>query len=169
MRLLIVRHAIAVDRERFAETGEPDDARPLTAKGRRRMRRGARGLRRIVPHLDALAASPLPRAWETAEIIARAYRRRTHPPASLDALAPDTPLEAARDWLRAQPRGATVAIVGHEPHLSTFAAWLLTGRKAPLFELAKGGACLLAFEDEIAESRARLCWLLRAGQLRRLR
>lgn len=167
MRLLVIRHAIAVDREELA-VGEPDDARPLTPKGRRRMRRGARGLRGAVPRIDALATSPLVRARETAEIIARAYRDRARP-AVLDALVPDAPLELTRDWLRSRPADSTVALVGHEPHLSALVGWLLTGREHALFEFTKGGACLLAFDAEIGEGRARLCWLLRAGQLRRMR
>jgi phosphohistidine phosphatase len=55
MHLLVIRHGLAGDREEFAKTGRPDDERPLTPKGRRRMRRNARGLRTLVPGLDLLA------------------------------------------------------------------------------------------------------------------
>jgi phosphohistidine phosphatase len=45
MKLLIVRHAIAEEREDFARTGKDDRLRPLTDDGRKRMKQGARGLR----------------------------------------------------------------------------------------------------------------------------
>ena len=68
MNILVIRHAIAADRERHAEQhdGEDDGLRPLTARGRKRMREGARGLRRLVPKIDLLATSPLTRAAQTA-------------------------------------------------------------------------------------------------------
>jgi hypothetical protein len=43
------------------------------------------------------------------------------------------------------------------------------GLSTPLLELGKGGACLLELLDRIAPGQARLVWLLRPGQLRRLR
>src|SRR5882724_2462532 len=67
VRLLVVRHAIAEDPAVFAATGRSDAERPLTEKGRRRMRRVARGLKKLVPAIDGLATSPLVRAVETAE------------------------------------------------------------------------------------------------------
>src|SRR5437773_11220092 len=73
MRLLVVRHAIAEDREAFARSHKDDAARPLTPDGRRKMARAAEGLKQLVPELELLAASPYKRALETAEIIAHAY------------------------------------------------------------------------------------------------
>src|SRR3989442_14427769 len=73
MRLLVVRHAIAEDREAFARSHKDDSTRPLTPDGRRKMERAALGLKELVPELDVLAASPYKRAIETAEIIAAAY------------------------------------------------------------------------------------------------
>ncbi len=69
MKLLVMRHAIAMDREEFARSGNPDDLRPLTARGARRMKRVAKGLRAQIESLDHLATSPLTRAVETAEIV----------------------------------------------------------------------------------------------------
>jgi len=65
MDLLIVRHAIAEERDAFSETGKDDAERPLTPGGRRKFKRGARGLRRIAPSIDVLATSALVRAVET--------------------------------------------------------------------------------------------------------
>src|SRR5918912_545668 len=47
MRLLVVRHAIAMDRAEFARSGKDDSERPLTKDGRNKMAKGARGLRAV--------------------------------------------------------------------------------------------------------------------------
>ena len=42
MRLLVIRHAPAEDRDEFAKTGKDDSERPLTDDGKAQMRRAAR-------------------------------------------------------------------------------------------------------------------------------
>ncbi|HEY6097967.1 MAG TPA: histidine phosphatase family protein [Anaeromyxobacter sp.] len=166
MELLVVRHAVAQEREVFAKTGEDDTRRPLTREGRRKFVKGARGLRKLVPRVDLLATSELVRALETAELLEAGYGElRT---ARLAELAPDADPRALLRWLRAQRRRKVVAIVGHEPHLSRAVAYLLTGQPSGFVRLEKGGACLLAWEGAPAAGRAELRWLLEARQLRRL-
>ncbi|HVL59633.1 MAG TPA: histidine phosphatase family protein, partial [Burkholderiaceae bacterium] len=72
MRLLLIRHAIAEASEAFAASGRPDEERPLTDRGRRRMRANALGLSLLVPSLDLLVSSPYRRAADTAAIVAAA-------------------------------------------------------------------------------------------------
>ena len=55
--------------------------------------------------------------------------------------------------------GNTVALVGHEPDLSTFAAWLLGDRKIHL-ELAKAGVAYLRCADKPDRRSAALHWLV---------
>jgi phosphohistidine phosphatase len=167
MKLLVVRHAVALEREEFAATGKPDDLRPLTDRGRRKMRRAARGLRRLVPHLDVLATSPLTRAAQTADLLSEAFHGIQVTP--VDELAPDTPPDALVPWLRTLKPSDVAAVVGHEPHLGFLLGWLLTGRHASFIELRKGGACLLEFEDPPAAGGATLLWALPPKQLRGLR
>src|SRR5258708_2037921 len=59
MKLLIIRHAIAEDREDFARTGKDDSLRPISDEGKKKMKQGARGLRPLVPEIVLLAPSPL--------------------------------------------------------------------------------------------------------------
>ncbi len=166
MDLLVVRHAIAEDREAFARTGKGDEERPLTPAGRRKMEKGARGLRRLVESLDLLATSTLVRATQTGDVLEEAYGGvRT---VRLEELAPDAKPAALLRWLGAQRRRRTVALVGHEPHLSAVVELLLTGTTPGFVELKKGGACLLALPRQAAAGGAELRWLLTPGQLRRL-
>ncbi len=166
MELLVVRHAIAEEREDWARTGLDDGERPLTREGRRKMRLGAGGLRELVHSIDVLASSPLTRAWQTAEIVSRAYGGIDI--ARVDALSPDLPPDELLPWLREQREQAHVAVVGHEPHLSSLVTWLLTGTPGHLIELKKGAACLLELHGTPREGVATLLWALTPGQLRRL-
>lgn len=170
-KLLIVRHAIAEDREKFAQTGLNDSARPLTNEGRRKMRRGARGLREVAPSIACLGTSPHVRAAETAGIVAEMYGGLQTIQAQ--ELLPDAKCPAFLQWLRAREEGPaddrTIGVVGHEPHLSSLVAWLLTGRGQPVVELKKGAACLLQ-GDETSDSAGSwtLLWSLTPAQLRGL-
>ena len=167
MDVLILRHAIAEDRLIFAASEANDDLRPLTGRGRRRMERGALGIRRLLPRIDTIGASPLVRAQETAAILARTYQNAAEL-IELPTLAPGVdPGETSR-WLGTQPPGAVIALVGHEPDLSSLLAWLTTGRTEPFTHLRKAGAALVHFDSEPEAGTGSLEWLLTAKQLRLL-
>ena len=106
MILLIVRHGVAEDKEVFAETGKSDDERPLTAKGRKKMKRAARGLRALVPRDRPARDEPTVRAQETAATTSPRIRRSTSASVA-DVLRPDAPFE--RVHRLAARRSPTVA------------------------------------------------------------
>lgn len=166
MNLLVIRHAIAEDPEAFARTGRPDDERPLTDEGRKKMRQAARGLRTVVPEIDLLASSPLVRARETAAIVSDAYDGLAV--STTPALEPGRPPEEMAAWLAGRRPAGTVAVVGHEPALSTMVSWFLTGAAHPVLELKKGAACLLEFAGKASPAGALLRWALAPAQLRGL-
>lgn len=165
MRLLVIRHGMAMDKEEFARTGLSDDERPLTPDGKRQVARVARGLRVMVPALDVLAPSPLVRAEQTAAIVARAYRMTTS--RATRALDPDARPAALVRWLAGHSRADTVAVVGHEPHLGILVTWLLTGVRESRIALRKSGACLLELEGSPRRGGAVLAWLMGPEQLQR--
>lgn len=167
MKLLVIRHGVAEDRDEWAFSGKPDAERPLTADGRKRMSRSARGLRGQVPRLHLVATSPLLRAVQTAEMVADEYGGMEL--TIVQELSPEHPPEALVPWLRAHERDMAIAVVGHEPHLGFLVGWLLTGRHESFVEMKKGGACLLEFDDPPAAGNATLVWSLSPAQLRALR
>jgi phosphohistidine phosphatase len=167
MDLLVVRHAIAEEREAFAKTGKDDAERPLTADGRRKFEKGARALRRIADGVELLATSGLARADQTAEILEAAWDGELRT-VRLRELEPEADPAALVRWLRRQRRRKLVAVVGHEPHLSRFVEHALAGKASGFVELKKGGACLLDLGTSPQAGRAKLRWLLTAAQLRRL-
>ena len=162
MDLLVIRHGQAEPR---AEGGS-DASRRLTEDGRKKLRRGAKGLHKLVPELDALISSPLVRAVETAAIVAEAYGGLSVEETPL--LEPEREPKELADWLAARS-ASTLAIVGHEPLLSHAVSWFLSGLRTSFLELKTGGACLLSFPDEIGAGRARLIFALGPWQLRRMR
>jgi phosphohistidine phosphatase len=85
-----------------------------------------------------------------------------------DALTPHAEPQALADQLSEHAAVPAVALVGHEPHLSGWVSWCLTGSVDPLIELRKGGACLLRFGEAVGAQRARLIWLMTPAVLRRL-
>jgi phosphohistidine phosphatase len=165
MHLLVIRHAIAESRESFAKTEQDDDLRPLTAEGRYKMVQCAEGLRAVAPKISMLATSPLTRARETAEIVAEEYGIDIR--AETDALRPRAVLGDFADWI-AEHDHPVVAVVGHEPHLSTLVTWLLCGVEESHLELKKGGACLLAFKGAPKRGSGTLEWAVHPRLLRTL-
>jgi phosphohistidine phosphatase SixA len=166
MKLLVLRHDVAESREAGASR-DADRKRALTPGGRKRARQAAQALARLVGSVDLLASSPLRRARETADALAAELDEVEV--TEVDALAPEVAPAEVAAWLREQAGIEQAAIVGHEPGLSALVTWLVSGLSTPLLELGKGGACLLELPDHIAPGQARLVWLLRPGQLRRLR
>jgi phosphohistidine phosphatase len=163
MDVYLVRHAIA---ERRDPDRWPDDAaRPLTARGSKRFRQAAGGLRRIAPHVEAVLSSPYPRAWQTAEILADVAGWPTAE--SCPALQAGRPPTEAAEMLRERKEPASLALVGHEPHLSTLASLLLAGTADVLrLDLKKGGVVLLSFDGDSARGQATLRWCASPRMLR---
>lgn len=167
MELLVLRHGVAEDREEFAATGKDDSLRPLTKEGRWKLEQATKGLRRQLPSLDVIATSPFTRAVQTADILAEQYDDASIE--QLDALTPDGTPRKFIAWLRQREQNDRVAIVGHEPHLSTLVSWLVSGEAVEgRFELRKGGACLLQFDRQPRMGKAMLVWSMTPGILRRL-
>jgi phosphohistidine phosphatase len=169
MRVLILRHAIAVER---GTPGIADDERPLTPEGRVRFERAARGLARITQAPDVLLTSPLLRARQTADIAARAFEIAA--PKTAEALIEARFSEVAR--LLLAHRGASLcALVGHDPSLSALIARWLGSSAGERFPLRKGHAVLLELDEATprrkgapAGDAARLIWSLPPKILRAL-
>lgn len=159
MRLLIVRHAIAVP---SGTPGIPDDERTLTDDGRKKFRRVARGLARLVKKPDVILTSPLPRARETADLLAAAWEGATVEDLPALAVGDHAGLEEA---LRRYSDGALVAVVGHEPWLSALLAHVLDARSPERFVFRKGGAALVELRGSLAEG-GMLHWFARPKVLR---
>ena len=162
MKVYLVRHAIAHERNR---TRWPKDAaRPLTAAGKQKFRKTARGLARLLPKSALLLTSPFVRARDTALILASVAKLRA--PVDAPELASGQPARKAFALLRARGRAAIV-LVGHEPNLSVFLSAALAGNHAAMkFDFKKGGAACLEFDGAHQPGRATLKWFMPPRMLR---
>jgi phosphohistidine phosphatase len=137
--LYVLRHGIAVQP---GTPGIPDDQRPLTAKGKKRMQQIALALSKLDLKLDRIVTSPLPRARATAEIVADALDCREQLEIS-NALRTGTSAASIQKWLRERTEDELM-IVGHNPTLSDLVSLLVAGRLQPLIcDLKKGGIAAL--------------------------
>jgi phosphohistidine phosphatase len=89
-------------------------------------------------------------------------------PVASDALLPGAEPDALARELQQRASAGVIALVGHEPHLSGWVSWCLTGSTDGILQLRKGGACLLHFDDIVGPRRGRLLWLMTPAVLRRL-
>lgn len=164
MELYLIRHGIAVDRS----PSHRDEDRPLTPHGRQKTRAIAQRFKAVTADLnfefDRFLSSPLRRAQETADIFHQAGLATAVE--LWDGLRPGQPLENWLDWCRTArlSPGQRVALVGHEPDLSSWAVQLLWGTVAreetePL-QLKKAGILGLTLPDVPPFlGRGQLFWL----------
>lgn len=124
-------------------SSEGDAARRLSPSGRKRTRQAAHALARILPAPERIYTSPLIRARETAEILAKAFHAA--PPLATPLLAPGFDRSSLAEELE-RAGAASLAVVGHEPDLSSFVGWLIGGEGDAGIKLGKGAACLIALE-----------------------
>lgn len=158
MKLYILRHGEAADHSdrRYANDGE----RPLTRKGIKRTRQLANALRQMDITFDVILTSPLVRARQTAEIVARGLDLGKHLRLS-NHLAPSgayVDLIAQIDSARSD--ADVLLLVGHEPHLSGLISLLCTGGSSLGLTLKKGGLVRLELESVKPGRCATLEWLL---------
>jgi len=155
MELIIVRHAIAF--ERSAQRWPDDGERPLSPRGIQRARQAAVGLKRLTDRPVRVFTSPLLRARQTAEILARCAGWPPAVPCAL--LAPGCSPERVLALL-AGLRGARIAVVGHEPDLGRLLAACLPGETAAAaFRLKKMSAASVRFSAHPRAARGTLAWL----------
>ena len=157
MNLYIVRHAIAA--ERGAPGYEDDSQRPLTDNGRKKMKKISRSLDRLGIQLDVILTSPYVRARDTAKILADRFSM-TEKIYFSENLIPPGNFEALVFEIHEKYDLANVALVGHEPMLSSLISWLTTGETEARIMLKKGGVAFLSSDSLFQDGRAALQWLL---------
>ena len=153
MKLYFLRHGPAVDRA--AWPADDDFARPLTARGQAVVQRVADALADLQLELGLIITSPLTRAWQTAEIVARRLDILDRLLKD-DRLMPGFDLNGLTAILRAHSAQSAIMLVGHEPDFSTTISALIGGGS---LVCKKGG---LARVDVSTDNplRGDLVWLI---------
>jgi phosphohistidine phosphatase len=138
VRVTLIRHGEAGD------DAPRDELRSLTMRGRSTAARVARSLRRRGGDFTLMASSPFVRALQTAEIVAAGvgYGGRL---VISEHLVPEGRVSRAVAWLTTLKEEDSIALVAHEPILSSLAGALLGVDRFPA--LRKGEALRLRLPD----------------------
>ena len=145
MKLCFLRHGEAD----WPNWNKPDDERPLTERGCKEMKRVAKFVERLKLSPDTMLTSPLPRASQTAEIVAArlGITLQTEP-----ALAHGFNIERLRHMVT-KLECECVMVVGHEPEFSEVIKELTGGA----VKLSKAGIALLEVNRSCTSGK--LLWL----------
>jgi phosphohistidine phosphatase len=157
--VVLLRHGIAED----AAPGQADEERALTTEGHARMKQIAKGLERAFPKAQAIYASPLLRAQQTAIWVSKAYRGRARL-LTTEVLVPGASAEAFAELLRMIPE-RRIVVVGHEPNLSRNTLALIRAGDRTSIDFKKAGAACVRLRGD---GDGTLQWMLTPRLLTKL-
>ena len=146
MRLYLIRHGVAVDRN-DPESGK-DTERPLTPKGMKKTHAAALGLVALDIKPDAVLTSPWLRSLQTAEIVCDAIGFPASKIVHSDSLkGTSNPSDLFREL--AKLKADEVLCFGHEPHLHQVIG-MVVHAGGRITELKKGGHGLPGTRENLA-------------------
>jgi phosphohistidine phosphatase len=145
MRIYFLRHGEAD----WPNWDRPDDERPLTERGKREIRKLAKFLGALDIPLEEIVSSPLPRARQTADVVADRFKMHVR---EQEALGHGFDVAGLKEVLRRYPVD-NLMIVGHEPSFTEVIA-ALTGADC---KLSKAGVAMVDLDEE--KMKGRLLWL----------
>jgi phosphohistidine phosphatase len=146
MKLYLLRHGKAD----WPNWNKPDDERPLTSEGKKEAHRMAKLLEAMKIKPALVLSSPLPRAWQTAEIVAEQLNVRLE---EEEMIGKGFNAAALRKMIE-RNAGEDLMVVGHEPDFSAVIRALTGGD----VKLAKGA--IARVDLEAGAKTGRLIWLI---------
>jgi phosphohistidine phosphatase len=158
MHFYLVRHGMAEDRLKTVLKYADDSQRSLTVKGKKKFKKLAPRLKELIGSLDLIVSSPLLRAQQTAKIMSEFY-----PQVKVKTSKALVPTAQPDDWLKwlgikLKNKNSRIMIVGHEPHLSSLASWLLFGDSHSRMTIKKGGCIAIDIKDNVGPATGVLQW-----------
>ena len=166
MNLYLMRHGIAVAKDN--PKTHSDEERALTKKGAKRVRKAAKGLSKLDVAFDRILTSPLPRARQTAEIVAKVLEMEEQLEEAPE-LAPEASVKNLATRLAGYSQCQDLLLVGHQPFLGKAASFLLARNESAEIDLKKGGVCCIEVNEFDMNKPGILHWMLTPRQLRMLR
>ncbi len=153
MRLYLVRHGVA---EFGSIISGNDDDRALTPVGVEIIRKEARSLRAVEYVPEVIVCSPLKRARQTAEILAKSFGSGVIlETASAFAPGGDRPSQF-REILKYMQTTRSLMLVGHLPSIGELAGELASDHPDRYFRLEEGGICIIDLKNYRGKLRGTL-------------
>ena len=160
MDLFVLRHGKAVQ----SSGGSDDSTRALTADGKDEMRKVGKWMRQKKFAFEVIATSPLTRAYETADIVARSLAKKDRL-AVWEELAPGGDLDTICYQAAQSGEDAAILLTGHEPQVSMLISRIIAGNDAASIILAKGGLAKIRNYSFDKRPSGDLQWLLTPRQM----
>jgi phosphohistidine phosphatase len=160
MKLYFVRHATPSD------TAASDFARTLTPLGEDEARIVGAALLKLGVRPAHILTSPLVRARQTAEIIARTlvFERETE---SIDGLKNGSSTQSLLHLVNSYAEANEIILVGHMPGLAEHLSAITGSNSSERFPLGKGSVACVEIE-KLSSGSGRLLSLFHQSELRRL-
>ncbi len=163
MEIYFLRHGLALP---HSSPGFSEESRPLSSEGVQKMILVARGMKRLGLSFDETFSSPLPRAFQTAEIV-REYLPLKGGIKTENSLLPGGTLKNFFHKIRVD-EDQKILLVGHEPSMSLWIQALLGVEGEGRVLLKKGGLCHLRLAKQMNPFSAELVALYPPRSLRQL-
>ena len=161
MDLFVLRHGEAGNRKKMIVV---DTKRTLTAAGRKEIDEIAKGISRLKIKPDKIITSPLARARETAEIVAKVQKSKNLE--EWEELKPEGNRQQFYDKLSKFKSDSSILVVGHEPYLTTMICEIMEASGGHML-LKKGGLARVRIDAFTPKVRGELRWLLSPRLLRK--
>jgi len=139
MKLLFIRHSLAVDRDEFE--GHDFD-RPLSEKGIKRAKKFFKEIKKIYPHIDYIITSTAKRAFKTSEILKDFYPHAKF--IKTNKLLPGANINDLKSEING--KSGVIAVVGHEPDISEMIKDMMY---APNLKIKLSKPSLVEMEDGV--------------------
>ncbi len=162
MELYFLRHGEAGQR---SSALSKDFERTLTVAGKKEIERIAKVVDKMENKFDKIISSPLKRASETADILAKELKLADELEIWVE-LKPEGKREDLYKKLSRLKRDSTVLLVGHEPYLSTTISEIISGTPASRISLKKAGIARIRVMQFLPKPTGELRSLLTPRQLK---
>jgi phosphohistidine phosphatase len=156
MDLFILRHGEA---GKTIPSGSTDSKRPLTVTGEKEMVIISKALRKMGVRLDVILTSPLKRARQTADIVAKEFKAQNKL-RQMRELSPEGDKKALYQNLSSFKEGTTILLVGHSPYLSEMVSEIVSDDSSVRLDLKKGGIMRIRVTAAAPKLKGELRWLI---------
>lgn len=155
----MIRHGKAEDREVWAQKKLPESDRPLTNEGIEEMTMVVKAFPLLVPEINRIFSSPFKRTIQTAGLLQKVYPDTKV--SSIDILLQGTAWKDVQIFLQKEwIKDGVIAIIGHENHMSTVVANLISCADESAVRFKKGAAALIDLELRETRVIGKLLWFL---------
>jgi phosphohistidine phosphatase len=163
MNLYVIRHGEAAA---IGGAVKRDVERPLTEKGQSDAKILGEALSRHDPQVGLILCSPFHRARQTAETVAACFSMRPKV-SETEHLAPGFRPKPLLEELSALAPEGSAAIIGHQPDLTMFIAYVIESESAASITMPPAAVAKVTFAAG-PTSEASLQWLLNPEILRQI-